>query len=153
MSGHPSLNVGVSSLYGKHGYGFALFLVFDQYFACLSTGLTAQSSRRHSYYHVCLPDSPGQRDAYKFSTTVPLLKNITINMILAQIIKFKIRIKKKKEKENIVVIHFPVVPDLEHRAPFGVSVITHTVRHTVGLLWTSDQPVAETSTYTGQHNI
>jgi hypothetical protein len=25
-------------------------------------------------------------------------------------------------------------------------------RHTVGLLWTSDQPVAETSTYTGQHN-
>jgi hypothetical protein len=28
-----------------------------------------------------------------------------------------------------------------------------TYRHTVGLLWTSDQPVAETSTYTGQHNI
>jgi hypothetical protein len=26
-------------------------------------------------------------------------------------------------------------------------------RHTVGLLWTSNQPVAETSTYTGQHNI
>jgi hypothetical protein len=26
------------------------------------------------------------------------------------------------------------------------------VRHTVGLLWTSDQRVAETSTYTGQHN-
>jgi hypothetical protein len=26
-------------------------------------------------------------------------------------------------------------------------------RHTVGLLWTSDQPVAETFTYTGQHNI
>jgi hypothetical protein len=25
-------------------------------------------------------------------------------------------------------------------------------RHTVRLLWTSDQPVAETSTYTGQHN-
>jgi hypothetical protein len=23
----------------------------------------------------------------------------------------------------------------------------------VGLLWTSDQPVAEASTYTGQHNI
>jgi hypothetical protein len=33
-----------------------------------------------------------------------------------------------------------------------VSVITHTIRHTVGLLWTSDQPVAETSTCTGQHN-
>jgi hypothetical protein len=26
-------------------------------------------------------------------------------------------------------------------------------RHTVGLLWTSDQPVAEISTCTGQHNI
>jgi hypothetical protein len=25
--------------------------------------------------------------------------------------------------------------------------------HTVGLLWTSDQPVAKASTYTGQHNI
>jgi hypothetical protein len=25
--------------------------------------------------------------------------------------------------------------------------------HSVGLLWTSDQPVAEASTYTGQHNI
>jgi hypothetical protein len=41
-------------------------------------------------------------------------------------------------------IHFPVVPNLEHRAPFGVSVI---------VLWTSDQPVTEASTYTGQHNI
>jgi hypothetical protein len=26
-------------------------------------------------------------------------------------------------------------------------------RHTVGLLWTSDQPVSETATCTGQHNI
>jgi hypothetical protein len=26
-------------------------------------------------------------------------------------------------------------------------------RHTVGLPWTSDQPVSETSTCTGQHNI
>jgi hypothetical protein len=25
--------------------------------------------------------------------------------------------------------------------------------HTVGLLWTSDQPVAEASTYTKQHNL
>jgi hypothetical protein len=50
-------------------------------------------------------------------------------------------------------IHFPVGSQLEHRAPFGVSVITHTIRHTVGLLWTSDQLVAEASTYTGQHNI
>jgi hypothetical protein len=30
---------------------------------------------------------------------------------------------------------------------------SHTIIHTVGLLWTSDQPLAETSTYTGQHNI
>jgi hypothetical protein len=29
--------------------------------------------------------------------------------------------------------------------------LNHTYRHTVGLLCTSDQPVAETSTYTGQH--
>jgi hypothetical protein len=35
---------------------------------------------------------------------------------------------------------------------FGVS-WSHTYRHAVGLLWTSDQPVAEASTYTGQHNI
>jgi hypothetical protein len=35
---------------------------------------------------------------------------------------------------------------------FGVS-WSHTYRHTVGLLWTSDQPVAETSTFTGQHNV
>jgi hypothetical protein len=50
-------------------------------------------------------------------------------------------------------IHFSLGSQLEHKAPFGVSVITHTFRLTVGLLWTSDQPVAETSTYTGQHNI
>jgi hypothetical protein len=48
---------------------------------------------------------------------------------------------------------FLQVPNLEHRASFGVSLITYTIRHTVGLLWTSDQPVAEASTYTGQHNI
>jgi hypothetical protein len=30
---------------------------------------------------------------------------------------------------------------------------THTHIHTVRILWTGDQPVAETSTYTGQHNI
>jgi hypothetical protein len=29
--------------------------------------------------------------------------------------------------------------------------LTHTLRHTVELLWTSDQPVEEASTYTGQH--
>jgi hypothetical protein len=50
-----------------------------------------------------------------------------------------------KEQENLSVlvnmsffIHFSLVFQLERRAPFGVSVITHTI-HTVGLLWTSDQ--------------
>jgi hypothetical protein len=43
---------------------------------------------------------------------------------------------------------FSCSSQLEYTDPFGVSVITHTIRHTVGLLWTSDQPVAETSTYT-----
>jgi hypothetical protein len=47
------------------------------------------------------------------------------------------------------IIHLPLGSQLEHRAPFGVSMNTHTIRHTVGLLWMSDQPVAETSTYTG----
>jgi hypothetical protein len=32
---------------------------------------------------------------------------------------------------------FSCSSQLEHRAPFGVSVITHIFRHTVGLLWTS----------------
>jgi hypothetical protein len=40
---------------------------------------------------------------------------------------------------------------LEHRATFGVTVIKHVIRHTVKPLSTSDQHVAETSTYTGQH--
>jgi hypothetical protein len=54
-------------------------------------------------------------------------------------------------KELVNMIFF--LSHLEHRAPFGVSEITHILRYTVGLLWTSDQPVAEASTYTGQHNI
>jgi hypothetical protein len=54
-----------------------------------------------------------------------------------------------KHWNNLFIIHFPVVSNLEHRDPFEVSVITHTVRRMVGLLWTSDQPVAEASTYTG----
>jgi hypothetical protein len=37
--------------------------------------------------------------------------------------------------------------------PLRGFLITHTYRYTVGLLWTSDQPDAEASTYTGQHNI
>jgi hypothetical protein len=54
---------------------------------------------------------------------------------------------------NIYLFHISVGFQLEHRAPFGVSVITHIIRHTVGLPWTSDQPIAEACTYTGQHNI
>jgi hypothetical protein len=50
-------------------------------------------------------------------------------------------------------IHFPLGSQLEHRATFGVSVITYTIRHKVGFLCTSDQPVAEACTYTGQHNV
>jgi hypothetical protein len=38
--------------------------------------------------------------------------------------------------------------------PPPLRILNHTyIRHTVGLLWTSDQPVAETSTYTGYHNM
>jgi hypothetical protein len=40
-------------------------------------------------------------------------------------------------------IHFPFVPNLEHRAPFSRFLLSH--RHTVGLLWTSDQPVISPS--------
>jgi hypothetical protein len=55
-------------------------------------------------------------------------------------------------------IYFRLVPNLEHRAPFGVSVITHT-RHTVGLLWMSDQPsqrplpTQDNTTYKQETNI
>jgi hypothetical protein len=35
--------------------------------------------------------------------------------------------------------------------PLALCIIVF--RHTVGLLWTSDQPVSEASTYTGQHSI
>jgi hypothetical protein len=55
---------------------------------------------------------------------------------------------------RVELIHsFSCSSHLEHMAPFGVSVITHILRHTVGLLWFSDQPVAEAPTYAGQHNI
>jgi hypothetical protein len=48
---------------------------------------------------------------------------------------------------QVLIIQYGTLASL-----FGVSVITHTMRHTVGLLWTNDQPVEEASTYTGQHN-
>jgi hypothetical protein len=42
---------------------------------------------------------------------------------------------------------------LRTQGPFRGFVITHTIKHTIALLWTSDLTVAEASTYTGQHNI
>jgi hypothetical protein len=36
--------------------------------------------------------------------------------------------------------------------PPVLGFLDHTYKHTVELLWTSDQPVAEASTYTRQHN-
>jgi hypothetical protein len=50
-------------------------------------------------------------------------------------------------------IYFPFVPSSDHMASFGVSVITNTIRNTVDLFWTSDQPDAETYTNTGQHSM
>jgi hypothetical protein len=44
-------------------------------------------------------------------------------------------------------------PEWTFGFPFRGFLMTHTYRHTVGILWTSDHPVAETSAYTGQHNI
>jgi hypothetical protein len=38
--------------------------------------------------------------------------------------------------------------------PPPLRFLNHTeLRHTVGPLWTSDQPVSEASTYTGQHEM
>jgi hypothetical protein len=62
------------------------------------------------------------------------------------------RLLSRNVKVKISLIHFPFLPSWNTGPLFGVSVITHR-RHTAGLFWTSDQPVAKTSTYTGQHNI
>jgi hypothetical protein len=57
-------------------------------------------------------------------------------------------------KPSLGLIHSQahIVQDGPLASLFGVS-WSHTYKHTVGLLWTSDKPVSETSTYTGQHNI
>jgi hypothetical protein len=39
-------------------------------------------------------------------------------------------------------------PIFEHCTPLYWELLSHTFRRTVGLLWTSDQPVTEASTYT-----
>jgi len=40
-----------------------------------------------------------------------------------------------------IFIHFPFVPNLKHRAPFGVSVITLVLRHAVDGAATGIEPV------------
>jgi hypothetical protein len=61
-----------------------------------------------------------------------------------------------EENVNVTFIHSQA-PLIVHDGPLaslsGFLDHTHTIRHTVGLLWTSDQPVAQASIYTGQHNI
>jgi hypothetical protein len=53
---------------------------------------------------------------------------------------------------DVIIIKWLYGPckDLGHVTYWGFVIL---LRHTVGLLWTSDQPVAKASTYTGQHNI
>jgi hypothetical protein len=53
-------------------------------------------------------------------------------------------------RDNFIHSHALIVQDGPLASLFGVS-WSHTYRHTVGLLWTSDQPVAEACTYTEQH--
>jgi hypothetical protein len=59
-------------------------------------------------------------------------------------------------RKNVIILHPSIhrlfSPNLALASSFEVFYL-HTIRHTVGLLWTTDQPVAETSTYTRQHNI
>jgi hypothetical protein len=64
--------------------------------------------------------------------------------------KFTITLCEEEDCEQRF-IHFPLGSQLEHRAPFR-GFCYHTIRLTVELLWMSDQSLAETSTYTGQHN-
>jgi hypothetical protein len=82
--------------------------------------------------------------------------NIEHSNLLPFFLEFMARPQKQNYqltcKASNSFINFPVGSQLEHRAPFAVSVISHTFRHTVGLFWTRDQPVAETSTYIGQQN-
>jgi hypothetical protein len=44
-------------------------------------------------------------------------------------------------------------PYLSFVLPCTEVSLSHTIRRKVGLLWTSDQPVAKASNYTEQHNI
>jgi hypothetical protein len=52
-----------------------------------------------------------------------------------------------KRKRSLLI---PLVPTVEHRAYFLGFLILY--RQSVGLLWTSDQPIENASTYTGRHN-
>jgi hypothetical protein len=76
------------------------------------------------------------------------INNITTTALAAGIVSWN------KPQNLLSFIHsFSSSSQLEQWVPFGVSAITHMFRHTVEHLWTSDQTVTETSTYTGQHNI
>jgi hypothetical protein len=60
-------------------------------------------------------------------------------------------------KHYMISVETPIHPSNGATAQIGpwpppLRFLNHTELDTVGLLWTSDQPVAET-TYTGQHNI
>jgi hypothetical protein len=75
-------------------------------------------------------------------------------MEIIHLMVIKWLINKSNNLTNSFIHHpFSCGFQLEHRVSFGVSVITHTIRHKGGLLWMSDQPVAEICTYTGLHNI
>jgi hypothetical protein len=54
---------------------------------------------------------------------------------------------------SFIFLSFPTW-NIGPRAPFVVSVFTHTIRHTVGLFWKSDQLIADLYLYrTTQHNM
>jgi hypothetical protein len=52
----------------------------------------------------------------------------------------------------IIIITMTLQPIFEP-CPLQYRGFLITNTHAVGLFWTSDQPVAQASTYTGQHNI
>jgi hypothetical protein len=66
------------------------------------------------------------------------------------------RMLQKKRLQNFSIQSFtdPYSPGWTFGLPFRGFWVSwsHIQGHTVRFLWTSDQPVAETSTYTGQHN-
>jgi hypothetical protein len=62
------------------------------------------------------------------------------------------RMSSSRYLHTVYLLPMALHPKLGLGLIFWCFLITHTHTDTSGLLWTSDQPVAETSTYTGQHN-